>query len=278
MKKGGKKWRKQQKETAKQKVNKKSQTTSVPFSKSVQEEHFCKHYEYDFNGTGDFGVRFNSMLKLKNGESYCYNCKAIFPTEKYDQMKRLMQYLNQNKNVLKDVNYVKELYQGIEPIRYRWIEQNKTEILETLYDWDVTDDVLISTIPVKSLESLDVQCLKTEPIGQVVMGIYKGCQIVLFEQEVYIVIDDETLVCLDDNNTIQIRYDKEESDSYYFKVSFKDGSESYVRLSNSRSLSSWSDCFKFYVRYTENSIVPLFSGYRLYSDNADDEFDDDDEF
>ena len=134
MKKYGKKWRAIQKEKEAEKATMK---IGEPYSRIRTKIHTCKHYsevvehQQQIRGGMVFALTFyNSKLSpISDNECMCSECHKLFPIDKMEQMKKLVQELFVKKA---DDAHFAELSRGLEPVRYRQISENEIEIIETL--------------------------------------------------------------------------------------------------------------------------------------------------
>lgn len=127
MKKGGKKWRKLQKEKEERKANIK---VVEPFSKERTRKHICLHYDGTPGGIL-IGDCYSLLYPINESECKCNRCGKVFSIDKYRQMEWLVDYMS-NKGCVTDVAVISELSKGLEPVHYRRLSETETEILDTM--------------------------------------------------------------------------------------------------------------------------------------------------
>ena len=123
MKKHGKKCRKLQ---AEKEARKEQIKVGEPYSKSRKKKRFCDHYY--------------KLRPISDSEFICTQCHKIFSIDKLEQMKKLIdyRYRNRPKNPFRYLcddcfdEEISELSRGLEPVYYRQLSENETEIIETI--------------------------------------------------------------------------------------------------------------------------------------------------
>lgn len=125
MKKGGKLWRKSQKE---KEIRKTSMKIGKPFSRARQKKHLCLHYD-GVPGGLIMGNCVSKLRPINEKECMCCECHKIFPIEKYEQMEKLVDYLT-NKCCITDIDLIAKLSEGLDPVYYRRLSEDEIEILE----------------------------------------------------------------------------------------------------------------------------------------------------
>lgn len=134
MKKHSKKWRKIQKEKEIRRANTK---VGESFSKAKTKKNLCLHY---IGVPSGFIVgNCHSLLEsISDIECRCSVCHQVFPIEKVQQMDNLITYLN-TKGCTTEIKIIANLSRGIEPVYYRRLSENETEIIDT-----ITDKIVLS--------------------------------------------------------------------------------------------------------------------------------------
>ena len=131
MKKGGKKWRKLQKETEERRAFSEA-NAGEPFSKARTRKILCLHYDGRPGGILP-GHCYSKLVPLNADKCKCHDCGKVFSAEKYEQMNRLVHYLS-NKGCVTDMEYIAELSKGLEPVYYCRISETEIKIVETVED------------------------------------------------------------------------------------------------------------------------------------------------
>lgn len=76
----------------------------------------------------------HSLLEsISDTECRCSVCHQVFPIEKVQQMDNLITYIN-TKGCTTEIKIIANLSRGIEPVYYRRLSENETEIIETITD------------------------------------------------------------------------------------------------------------------------------------------------
>lgn len=169
MKKGGKKWRKQQKAAAEQKANRTEANLKAEIKKEKVDEPsknnkkiLCHHYhrerveyepmkrpreeEHYFHAFIDFPfceekfekwyeVKVSDLMPVSDTQCRCSECGKTFPIEKIEQMEQLFKRMNDlyDARVPKTANgfdlHLLKLHKGIEPTYYLKTTEGHTELL-----------------------------------------------------------------------------------------------------------------------------------------------------
>ncbi len=129
MKKNGRKWRKLQEEKANYEKNRK---VGEAFSKAKNRKLLCLHYAGTPGGIVP-GFCCSKLFPINEKECKCVDCGKVFSMEKYEQMEQLVDYLS-NKGCVTDVELIKELSLGIEPVHYRRLSETEIEIIDVVDD------------------------------------------------------------------------------------------------------------------------------------------------